>query len=318
MTTRDPRDEQPHPEPAPAAPPREPDTAPPPPPSVSFDEIAPPRLPPPERVRADAFFEAPAPAPEGPPALEAIPRNPMRLGRILAGVGFLGSLVFAAGFLHQVVIGAPVFEEMLKFGLALMLVAWWRIGAPAPRLVLAMFPGAAFGVLEHYVTYADEPLSYFADRVLFHSGATALSMAAYSAIEPLWDARIRWASVVPAIIIHWANNFLAVVLGVGSILAGDAAEGLALAVGFTLAATAHGLAWGIVLAAPAIRHRAAREWMRRAPPPVTSPADPSGVGPDAATPAPARAEAPVAEPPATDTAGSEAGRAEDSSAADRP
>lgn len=212
------------------------------------------------------FYGAPPPpAPSAPSAFETLPRDPRRHAAVLAGVGLLGTIVLGADFLRQVVVGAPLFEELLKFGLALLLVTMLRARAGPLRVLVALVPGAAFGAFEHAFTYASEPMLVFADRVVFHAGSTALSMAVYHAIEPVPDARLLWFAPLPSMLVHWANNFLAVVLGVGSLVSGFDGTALGLTVGFTLGILAHVATWTTLLAQTRVRELAWREWAKRGP-----------------------------------------------------
>lgn len=141
----------------------------------------------------------------------------LRFGIVLFLVGWAG-ILFQASFLQQVVFGAPVFEELAKVGLPIALVALLRIRSLALRMLLAWASGAAFGLMEHYVTYVTEDTVGFVERVLFHTASPGLSMLFYDAYESLDDVRSRWAATVPATMVHWANNFGAVALGFGTIV----------------------------------------------------------------------------------------------------
>lgn len=171
------------------------------------------------RIPEQAFWGAPRPPPEMPFLWWAGSRR-HRLALLQLGVGVFSVFVVFNNFLVlQIVMGAPVFEEMLKFGLALLLVAWLPQGhGPArvlvvlARVVAGLAVGAGFGVLEHHVTYSDEPAYSYAWRISFHAIAPAVSMATYSALEPMWDVRCRWLSVVPSILAHYANNALGIVV----------------------------------------------------------------------------------------------------------
>lgn len=143
----------------------------------------------------------------------------LRFGAFLLGIGFFAVFVEQAFFLYQLVIGAPVFEEMFKAGLALVLTAWLiprsdgsRAVALVVRLVAAWGVGAGFAVLEHFVTYPGETDSGFVLRILFHAGSTGLSVATYTALEPLRDVRARWFSTALASLLHYANNAAAPIL----------------------------------------------------------------------------------------------------------
>lgn len=143
--------------------------------------------------------------------------TPMRYALVLFLAGWAG-ILFQAEFLQQVVFGAPLFEELAKLGPPLALVALLGIRTNWVRLPLAWLSGGAFGVMEHYVTYPEEAFEVFVERIVFHGGATGLSMLTYGALESLPDTRARWASTLPATLLHWAFNFGAVLLGVAGVL----------------------------------------------------------------------------------------------------
>lgn len=211
------------------------------------------------RWPASRFFQATAPAP-GVPAAVRVAASPLRLAGVLAVLGFFAVFVHQASLELQIVIGAPVFEEMVKFGLALLAVgAIPRGGRAFPlvallRVAVAWAVGAGFGWLEHLVSYSEEPREVYIGRVLFHGGATALSMAAYCALEGAADVRLRWFATAPATLLHYANNVGAVAL--------IAAPGLGLywAAGITAAV------YGALLAVPAswpLWRPSAEAWARR-------------------------------------------------------
>jgi hypothetical protein len=163
------------------------------------------------RWAAGRFFAGPAPAP-GVPFAVRYAASPLRLAGVFAVLGFFAVFVHQASLELQIVVGAPVFEELVKFGLALLAVgAIPRGGRLFPlvallRVAVALAVGAGFGWLEHFVTYAEEPTEVFVGRVLFHGGSTALSMAMYCVLEGAGDVRLRWFATAPATAIHYANN----------------------------------------------------------------------------------------------------------------
>lgn len=170
----------------------------------------------PAAIPEDVFYAGrPRPAPETSVALRAA-ATPLRLGILLFLVGWSG-ILFQASFLQQVVFGAPVFEELAKFGAPLVLAAALGLRALWLRLPLAWASGASFGILEHYVSYVEEDVYTFAGRVVFHAASTGVSMLVYQALEHAPDVRARWAATVPATLFHWANNFGALAFGVASL-----------------------------------------------------------------------------------------------------
>ncbi len=135
--------------------------------------------------------------------------NPFTLALTMLGIGFFAVFVRQAPILYQIVLGAPIFEEFLKFGLALAIAYPLRL--LALRLPVAFAVGAGFGWLEHVVTYSEEPQVVFIGRVLFHAGATALSMVAFHILESVREVRVRWFATLPATVLHYANNAGAVI-----------------------------------------------------------------------------------------------------------
>lgn len=207
-------------------------------PATRQDETAPPESRPveqsaataaPSRIDNDAFFgdrfraRGPTSIPEDefyvsprPPAeMDLATRTaltPLRFSLILFLVGWSG-ILFQRSFLRQIVFGAPVFEEMAKAGLALLLVALLRLPWLPVRVLLGLASGAAFGVFEHWITYAEEDAWSYANRIVFHAATGGLSLAFYSAFDAMGDVRTRWASTVVPTLLHWANNFAALMLG---------------------------------------------------------------------------------------------------------
>jgi len=203
-------------------------------------------------VPEDVFYaRRQRPPVEVPVAVKAA-ATPVRFALILFLVGWAG-IIFQRGFLQQVVFGAPVFEELAKFGPPLLLVSLLGIRSVWLRLPLALLSGAGFGVFEHYATYAAEDAVMFAERVTFHAVSPALSMLTWGALEDLPDVRARWAATIPATLFHWANNFLAVVLGIGSALAG--LDAYAEPVGVAVASVITGTMIGLLLVGLAARRR---------------------------------------------------------------
>jgi hypothetical protein len=230
---------------------------------------------------ASAFFVEP-PAPEEPSFMERYPARPLVFGSVLLLLGVLGILL-QRGFLRQIVIGAPVFEEFAKFGLALTVVALLRLRPIVLRLPVAWASGAAFGVFEHAMDYADEGTVSFAARVAFHAGSAGLSMAAFTLLEGLPDVRVRWASTLASSLCHWANNFGAIALAVVGILLHDA-DVVDLAWSLVVTAAVYALTLVVALGGARLRPLVARELQRVFPPPPSP--SPAAEAPTAPSPGP--------------------------------
>lgn len=170
-----------------------------------------------EAVDEDRFYAAPGRPPAAPSPLATLAARPVHFGTILFVLGWLG-IAFQRGIFHQIVAGAPLFEEPAKVGGAIVLVALLGLRSPLLRLPIAALFGAGFGVMEHFLTYAEEDVLGLAVRIAFHGLSAAASMAAWSALEPDPDARLRWAATIPSTLLHYANNFVALVLGLSSVL----------------------------------------------------------------------------------------------------
>lgn len=170
----------------------------------------------PVSIPEHVFYAGPRPAREiGLATRSAL--TPMRFSLVIFLAGWTG-ILFQASFLQQVVVGAPVFEELAKAGLALVVANALRLRAFWIRLPLGWASGAAFGVLEHATTYSDENVWLYAGRVAFHAGTAGLSMVFYQAFEHMEDVRARWATCGVPALLHWANNFAAVVFAFASFL----------------------------------------------------------------------------------------------------
>ena len=167
-------------------------------------------------VEEDRFYGRAERPPPQPSALVALAQNPVKFGGILFVVGWMGILV-QQGFFSQIVAGAPLFEEPAKVGGAIALAGLLSFRLLLVRLPLAAAMGAGFGVFEHYLTYAEEDAAGYGIRVAFHALSTATSMAAFTALETDPDVRLRWASTIPSTVLHYANNFIALVLGLLSL-----------------------------------------------------------------------------------------------------
>lgn len=235
-------------------------------------------------VSASEFYER-DPPPE-PRPLDRWARDPRRQAAVFALAGFLGVFVRQADAIFQIVVGAPVFEELFKFGVALAVVSLLGIRRRLPRFALAALAGAGFGGLEHAITYPEEPLAALRFRVGFHAATPALSMAVYDAVKQLDNHRTRWAVTLPATGVHWLNNFAAVLLGFASVASGNILEGPALVFAQTVAAITIALAL-LALAAPGpIRDLMQGFWTRFVPEAIRDPAAPPPTGTPSEGPSP--------------------------------
>lgn len=211
---------------------------------------------------------------EGPGPLDRWALDPRMQAGVFALAGFFGVFVEQANPVFQLVVGAPVFEELLKFGIALGAATLLSLDNRLVRFLLAAAAGAGFGMLEHAITYPGEPAEVLRFRVAFHAAAPALSMALYDAVQPLDNHRVRWGAIIPAALVHWLNNFVALLLGVAGVVTGGILQGPALTF-------AEGVAMVTLLAAllVLVLPRAGRIvlqtlWRKATPERLTRPPDP--------------------------------------------
>jgi hypothetical protein len=249
------------------------------------------------RHEQDRFFPMPAPANQL-PFLWWSAAKAHRQALLLFGAGFFSVFTLQSHFFVQVVLGAPLFEEMLKFGLALLLVAWLpartsRLVAGVLTVTVALALGAGFGILEHWVTYrAESNLSYLW-RVVFHSGSTGLSALLYSFVASSFEVRTRWLALAPSILLHYANNAGSVFLVPVTAVAGS---GVMEAWNYViLAAMAACLLW-VAVAPGSWRSYLEGVVARRLGPPPVSAWEAEGPAP-AVWSAPGTSERPNPEPP---------------------
>ena len=262
---------------------------------------------PPASIDNDAFFGGPSPTAPWPPrpGPASVPevafygdarppaepgivvraaQRPLAFGSVLFLLGWLGILMQRSP-LRQLVVGAPVFEECAKFGLALVVLALLGARSVAARLPYAWLSGLGFGVLEHVLSYSDEPWLFMLVRAAFHAAAAGLSMAVYSAVEPLPDVRVRWGSTLASSLVHWANNFGQVLVAILVAFA-PALDGLSLWWAVAVTATAVALTFGVAASAGRFREAVAREVGRVLPPLGVTEAGPTTGPPGSGAPAP--------------------------------
>lgn len=147
--------------------------------------------------------------------MDRMTRTDLRLAAALSVAGFVAVFVKQVPVGGQVVFGAPLFEEFLKVGLALL--PWAALGVRSLwlRLPTAGLVGAGFGALEHYVSYSSEPQAFVFGRMFFHGLTAGLSMAVLHGLQGT-DRRLLLLCTMPATFLHAANNSAAVSLALAA------------------------------------------------------------------------------------------------------
>jgi len=143
-----------------------------------------------------------------------------RFGLVFLLVGFIAVFLSPMGFLAQVLMGAPIFEEAMKFGLAVLLTSHPAARTLWLRLPVAWLVGAGFGVMEHYLTYPSEPDWLFAERCAFHGLSTGASVVLHRVLVGHPEPALRWGSTIPSVVLHYLNNLAAVVIGLSTLIEG--------------------------------------------------------------------------------------------------
>lgn len=160
-----------------------------------------------------------------------IPTSPPFFGFLCAFFG-LWAVLFVGFRIQRVFFIAPIFEELLKFGVALLVGAALFDRSAAARVGVALVVGALFGVVEHATTYPTEADTVYLFRTVFHAATTVLSVSIYTVFESRHATRLQWIAPVYSILLHFFYNTFVVLSAVISAVAfGGPNTGLALVYG---------------------------------------------------------------------------------------
>lgn len=116
--------------------------------------------------------------------------------------------------LQRVIIIAPIFEELLKFGVALLVGSVFFGRSFPARIGVAIVVGSLFGIIEHATTYPMEADAIYLFRTLFHTTTTVLSVSVYTVFERRGPNEFRWIAPVYPILLHFFYNTFAVLSAV--------------------------------------------------------------------------------------------------------
>jgi len=141
---------------------------------------------------------------------EDLPRMPILLGVISAVLGLWGMLFIIAGEVQRIVVVAPIFEELLKFGLAIFLGTALFGRRLLSRVAIGFLIGVLFGVSEHFLTYSAEPDTVYLFRVFFHGMTASLSVAIFVKFEQYDFYHLMWTAPLLSIGFHFMHNAFAV------------------------------------------------------------------------------------------------------------
>lgn len=140
-----------------------------------------------------------------PSGMREITASPSYFGFVCSLVG-IWAVLFVGFSVQRIVVIAPIFEEFLKFGVALLISSVLFGRSTLSRLGTAIIVGSLFGFIEHTTTYPSEPSISFLFRTLFHMTTTVLSISVYSAFEAHEETVLIPLAPLYSILIHFFNN----------------------------------------------------------------------------------------------------------------
>lgn len=152
-----------------------------------------------------------------PTEIREVVLSPVYFGFVCAFLG-LWAVLFVGISIQRIIVIAPIFEELLKFGVALLVGSALFDRSLAARIGVAAVVGAVFGLVEHATTYPTEEDLLYLFRTLFHMMTTVLSVATYSLFESESTVRFRWYSPLLSTLIHFFYNTFAVLSGVFAVV----------------------------------------------------------------------------------------------------
>lgn len=151
-----------------------------------------------------------------PSGLREVASSPLYFGIVCTVFG-LWAVLFVGISIQRVVIIAPIFEELLKFGVALSVGSVLFDRSLPARIGVALVVGSTFGLVEHATTYPMEAETIHLFRTLFHATTTVLSVSVYTAFEAERKYRLQWIAPAYSMILHFFYNTFAVVSTVVSV-----------------------------------------------------------------------------------------------------
>jgi hypothetical protein len=154
----------------------------------------------------------PSPYPK-PASIRAIARSPAYLGVVCTFFG-LWAVLFVGIAIQRVVVIAPIFEELLKFGVAVLVGSVLFDRSLVARIGVALVVGMLFGLVEHATTYPGETDLVYLNRTLFHALTTVLSVAMYTTFESMEEHRLQWIAPAYPMLFHFFFNTFAVLSGI--------------------------------------------------------------------------------------------------------
>jgi hypothetical protein len=148
-----------------------------------------------------------------PSIIREIATSPVYFGIVCSFFGFW-AVLFVGIAIQRIVIIAPIFEELLKFGVALLVGSVLFGRSLSARIGVAIVVGSLFGVVEHTTTYPTETDISYLFRTLFHLVTTVLSVNVYTLLESQGESELQWIAPAYPILLHFYYNTFVVLSAV--------------------------------------------------------------------------------------------------------
>lgn len=145
-----------------------------------------------------------------PDSLRQVATSPVLFGLVCTFFG-LWSVLFVGISIQRVLVFAPIFEELLKFGVAILIGSALFGRSMLARVGVAIVVGALFGLVEHATTYPMESDTVYLFRILLHATLTVLSVSVYTAFDDQGQDGYRWIAPAYSILLHFTYNAFAVI-----------------------------------------------------------------------------------------------------------
>lgn len=153
-----------------------------------------------------------------PDGLRQVATSPVAFGLLCAFFG-LWSVLFVGISIQRVLVFAPIFEELLKFGVAILIGSALFGRSMLARVGVAIVVGALFGLVEHATTYPMESDAVYLFRTVFHAMLTVLSVSVYTAFDEMNEDGYRWIAPAYSILLHFFYNAFAVLSSIVAVIA---------------------------------------------------------------------------------------------------
>lgn len=150
----------------------------------------------------------PRPYPK-PTRIRQITISPAYFGVVCTFLG-LWAVLFVGFRVQRIIVIAPIFEELLKFGVAILVGSVLFDRSLLARTGVAVVVGSLFGIIEHSSTYSAEPDTVYLFRTLFHASSTVLSVGVYTLFESQGEEELQWISTAYGTLIHFFYNTFSV------------------------------------------------------------------------------------------------------------